>query len=140
MDKGQTMKNHQQISLDEHFDNYENLQVNHLDILKSDTSPDLEQMTKERNIIFEVLKTTLESFIGNAGTQHGKDSLSILSQYETRLAVLMKLDDDISDEIKKYRTLLKINLNHMKKGKAAMNGYKKTGTNSPNPRVLSMNR
>ncbi|MFH2093686.1 MAG: hypothetical protein ABIJ31_15105 [Pseudomonadota bacterium] len=134
------MKSQQQISLDKCFDNYETVQVHHLDMLKSDQTPDLEQMTKERNTVFQFLKTTLESFVTKTGMQHGDESLSILSGYETRLATLMELDGQISNEIKKYKDFLKINLNHMKKGKTAMNGYKSTGTISPKPRVLSMNQ
>ncbi|MBU1340938.1 MAG: hypothetical protein KKE44_00310 [Proteobacteria bacterium] len=122
------------------FSRYEELQVRHLAVMESENLPDLDLMTRERETVFHLLKTALESFMETAGTQYGTDSLSVLSRYEDRLASMMKLDDKIAIEIKRHRDSLKVNLNLMKKGKAAMNGYRRAGTNSKNPRVLSMNR
>ena len=127
-------------SLEDCFRNYEKIQVQHLNFMKSEDLPDLSLMTEERTKAFQLLKTTLDSFIQNAGTHYGSDSLSILNGYESRLSLMMKLDEDISGEIQKYRNSLKTNLNRMKKGKMAMTGYKNSAKNSQSPRVLSMNR
>lgn len=134
------MENTHKNILDQHFCRYENLQVQHLDIFKSDQMPNLEKMTNDRNDRFELLKTALESYVQNAASQQNDNTMNILSEYETRLGVLMKLDEQISDEIKKHKAMLRANLNHMKKGKTAMKGYKNTGSTSPKPCVFSMDR
>ncbi len=126
--------------IEECFDHYEKIQLQHLHILQSNTVPDLNLMTRDREKIFQILKTNLETMMENAGLTHRTDSISDLGKYENRLNAIMKLDEAISIEIKKYRDTLKTNLNRMKKGKAAMNGYRMAGTTSPNPHVLSMNR
>jgi cell fate (sporulation/competence/biofilm development) regulator YlbF (YheA/YmcA/DUF963 family) len=122
------------------FDNYEKIQTQHLKAMRSEGSPDLKLMTREREGVFQNLKDNLEAMMENAGLDHGTDCISDLSKYENRLASIMKLDEEISIEIKNYRDSLKNSLNHMKKGKAAMDGYKNAGTNPQSPRVLSMNR
>ncbi|MCD4734680.1 MAG: hypothetical protein K8R53_01430 [Bacteroidales bacterium] len=122
------------------FDDYEKIQIQHLKIIRSNSNPNLDVMTRERETVFQTLKVNLEAMMENAGLIHGTDCISELSKHEDRLNSIMNLDQEISIEIKKYRDSLKNSLNHMKKGKAAMNGYRVAGTNSPTPRVLSMNR
>lgn len=122
------------------FNEYENLQAQHLEILKSDQIPDLEGMNNERNEVFRLLKASLEIAMGSAVQDRGKkNSIHLLKKYEIRLNRIIQLDDKISIEIKKYQDLLKSSLNRIKKGKNAMNGYKKAGVNPSNPCVLSMN-
>lgn len=124
--------------LNDCFCNYEKVQTRHLDSLNSDSVPDIALMISERANVFDILKTTLEVFIKNAGNK--SENLSILTRYETRLASIMTLDEQIKKHIQKHRNNLKDGLNHMKKGKLAMAGYSSTGKNPKAPCVLSMNR
>lgn len=125
--------------LDDSFIHYEQLQARHLDMMNSNTLPDLELMTKERNASFMNLKQALDIIMETAGIQ--KTGISVLTQYEKRLVSMMALDEKITIEIEKHRDLLKINLNRMKKGMTAMSGYKNAGIKrSESPCVLSMNR
>ncbi len=126
-------------NLDNSFIHYEQIQVRHLDIMKSEALPDLELMTKERNASFLNLKQCLDGYVKTAGTK--KNGISVLAQYEERLVTMMALDEKITKAIEKHRDLLKINLNLMKKGMTAMSGYKKAGiSKSGDPCVISMNR
>ncbi len=127
-------------NLEECINAYKSIQTQHLSIMKSESLPDIERMTQERASSFQLLKTSLDSFMENSGSQFGTDSLPLLSKYEDRLATIMKLDEAITIEIKKHRNGLKNNLNRVKKGKEAMSGYKNAVPKSQNPCVLSMNR
>ncbi len=127
-------------NLENSFHQYETVQIRHLDNFKNDDQPDLGLMTKERADAFKILKSAIENFTNTAGTQYGEKSISDLNKYEDRLSLMMELDDKIAIEIKKYRENLKSNLDRVKKGKVAMTGYRNAGSNSQNPRVLSMNR
>lgn len=126
--------------IEDSFNNYEKIQNHHLEILRSDCIPDLELMTVEREKLFLILKNNLENMMKNAGLNHGTDCVDMLSRYEDKLNLIRKLDDEISIEIKKYRDILKTDLNRMKQGKTAMSGYMNANGNVSNPCVLSMNR
>lgn len=128
------------IVIEDSFKNYEKIQSLHLKILRSNSVPDLELMTIEREKLFLILKNSLDDMMENAGLNHGTDCVDELGKYENRLNLIMKLDDEISIEIKKYQKELKGHLNRMKKGKDAMNGYKNAGGSTSKPYVLSMNR
>jgi hypothetical protein len=54
----------------------------------------------------------------------------------------MKLDEEIADEIKRYKEMLKAGMHRIKNGKKAVNAYRVGGLvrSSPAPSVLSMNR
>ncbi|MFH2060653.1 MAG: hypothetical protein ABIJ59_17345 [Pseudomonadota bacterium] len=135
------MKNMQTISnIEDCFDRYEKIQARHLEAMETQSMPDLECMTQERSDLFQTLIAQVESFISDAGTRHGSDSLATLSKFENRLESMMMLDDKIKIEIIRHREDLKIHLTRMKKGKNAMNGYKNAVSSSRTPRVLSMNR
>lgn len=127
-------------NIENHFKIYETVQTNHLSILKSEQIPDLNAMTTEREKSFVNLKKSLDNLIGNAGSIGGTKSISLLTQFENRLNIIMSLDEQIEAEIKKYRVELKKNLNHMKQGKAAMKGYSPMGADPNRPHVVSMNR
>ncbi|MCD4720744.1 MAG: hypothetical protein K8S13_12945 [Desulfobacula sp.] len=119
---------------------YETIQAEHLSILKDQEMPDLNSMTQERENAFLNLKKNLDNLIGNAGSIGGTKSLPLLTEFESRLNTIMGLDEQIAAEIQRHSVELKKHLKHMKQGKAAMNGYRMAGTNSPKPCVLSMNR
>ena len=120
--------------------NYEKIQAHHLCQMQSETLPDLELMNTERAGAFRTLKAALDTFMGNAGTIYGSDSLSMLSGYEQIVSSMMELDEKIAIEIKKHKDRLKADLARMKKGKQAITGYKSTGTVLSSPKVVSMNR
>ncbi len=120
--------------------NYEKIQAHHLYQMQSEALPDLELMNTERAYAFKSLKTALDTFMGNAGTIYGSDSVSILTGYEQRVSSMMALDEKIAIEIKKHKNRLKADLVRMKKGKQAITGYKSTGAVLSSPKVVSMNR
>jgi len=136
------MKLEQNISnIENCFNSYENIQIQHLDIMKSKDLPNLDLLTQERTTVFQILKTALDTFMENAGSLYGSDSLSAISRYEGKLASILKLDEDIAIEIKKHQEHLKVSLARLKKGKTALNGYRKAGTQTTlKPFVLNIDR
>ncbi len=126
--------------IDACFLEYEDLQRRHLALLKSENLPDVALMTIEREKVFCALKNSLNDFVQSAAGQTATDYLSELKQFEIRLNSIMQLDDKITNEIIKYKSELKTNLNRVRKGQVAMNGYKGTVKRSQRPHVLSMNR
>jgi len=127
-------------NIENFFKIYENIQTEHLLILKGEEMPDLGAMTRKREAAFLDLKESLDNLVENAGSIGGTKSIPVLSEFEKRLNTIMALDGQIATEIQRHRAELKKHLNHMKRGKAAMKGYNPAGLNPRPPNVLSMNR
>ncbi len=106
------------------FTEYENLQNLHLDVMKNEPMPDIARMTQDRDIAFDKLKQNINDFVGNAGSYGGTGSISVLTEYETRLSSIMDVSEELSKAILVYRENLKINLAKIKQNKTAMQGYK----------------
>ena len=104
---------------------YENLQTQHIDIIKNDSMPDLVAMTRERDKVFIRLKQNLDSFV-NAGSHEEAGSLPAL---ETRIASIMDVSQELSKAIQEYKNQLSTGLARMQQGKAAMQGYKTANMN-----------
>lgn len=121
---------------------YEALQARHLHTMVSDDFPDVEQMSSERKEVFDILKASLETYISGpiSNQSSEKDKLRTLSEYQDKVSDIMILDEKLAVEIKKHKARLKDQLNNMKKGKMAINGYKNIHNSDQRPRVLSMNR
>ncbi|MCG8685538.1 MAG: hypothetical protein MI892_11725 [Desulfobacterales bacterium] len=122
------------------FQDYEDLQESHLNLLRTEQLPDLSKMTMERKIASDELQKALNGFMENAGLLHGGSSLNVLNRFENRLGTLLKVDDSIAVEIEKHRDELKKSLNRLKHGNKAMQGYRPADTHRNKPRVLSINR
>jgi len=108
---------------------YENLQVQHIDIMKNESMPDLAAMTQKRDKVFIRLKQNLDDFVKNSGSHKGIDSLPELAEYETRLTSIMEVSEELSRAIQEYKTKLKTDLAKIQQGKAAMRGYKAANIN-----------
>lgn len=108
---------------------YENLQVQHIDIMRNESMPDLAAMTQKRDKAFISLKQNLDNFVRNAGPHKGIDSVPELAEYETRLTSIMDVSEELSRAIQEYKTRLKTNLAKIQHGKAAMRGYKAANMN-----------
>ncbi len=134
-----TLDSHR-IKIEKNLIAYEELQGLHLGILEKDEFPDIETMTQQRNETFACLKTSLDELLSNAGALDEEKSIAILKRFESKIASIMACDDKLATQIKKHQTNIKNNLNHMKQGKAALQGYGSAGKNPRRPSVLSMNR
>ncbi len=111
------------------FTEYEDLQIQHIDIMKNESMPDIAAMTQKRDDVFIRLKHNLDSFVKHAGS-HGKtDSLSDLAEYETRLASIMDVSKELSKVTMEYKERLTAGLAKIQQGKAAMQGYKTANMN-----------
>ncbi|MCK5100868.1 MAG: hypothetical protein KAR45_22355 [Desulfobacteraceae bacterium] len=106
------------------FTEYEELQILHLDVMKTEPMPDIAAMTNDRDKVFDRLKQNIDDFIGNAGSHGGTDSLPVLAEFEERLTSIMNVNEKLSKAIEEYREDLKTNLAKMKQSKAALRGYK----------------
>ena len=111
------------------FTEYEELQNVHLFVMKNEPMPDLVRMTEERDKAFDELKQNLNTFVQNAGSRVGTDSLPVLAEYEGRLTAIMDVSEELSKAILKYRETLQANLSKMQQGKAALRGYKAVNMN-----------
>jgi len=111
------------------FTEYENLQVQHIDIMKNESMPDLAAMTQKRDKVFIRLKENLDNFVKNAGVQKGIERVPELAEYETRLTSIMAVSEELSIAIQEYKNKLMTNLAKIKQGKAAMQGYKAANIN-----------
>ena len=111
------------------FIEYENLQAEHIDIMKNEPLPDIAAMTQKRDDSFIKLKHNLDRFVKNAGSHGGADSLSDLTAYETRLASIMDVSQELSKVILEYKDKLTEGLAKLQQGKAAMQGYKTANMN-----------
>ena len=122
------------------LDAYQQMQHEHLHLLKSTSMPDLAKMTQERNEAFQSLKKRIDDFTDTAGSS-GTDAIDILSGFEKKIQDILVLDNQVSKEIKKYKLVLSENLKRIRAGKTAINGYANSNTRlNKQPSVLSMNR
>ena len=128
----------QKTEIEQKFEVYENLQKRHLEIMKRKELPDLKVMTLERKQASDQLQASLNDFMENAGSI--KNSIALLSRFESRLNAIMTLDERIATEIEKHRDSMKNHLNQMKQGKNAMQGYKSAGKSPEHPRVFNISR
>lgn len=129
-------------NIEQSFENYESLQIRHLDMMKQEDLPlpDLKAMTLERKQSSDHLQTVLNRFMENAGSIGHNKSVSVLTRFEFRLNQIMTLDESISAAIQLHRDTLKKNLLHLKKGKQAIKGYRSAGTAPSQPRVFRISR
>jgi septation ring formation regulator EzrA len=111
------------------FTEYEELQNLHLFVMKNEPMPDLVRMTEDRDKAFDELKQNLNTFVQNAGSNGGINSLPVLAEYEVRLTSIMDVSEELSKAILEYRKDLKTNLSKMQQGKAALRGYKTVNMN-----------
>ncbi len=108
---------------------YENLHIQHIAIMKNEPMPDLAAMSQKRDDIFIRLKQNLDSFVKNAGSHDGAESLSGLKKYEIRIASIMDMSQELSKVTQEYKDQLTAGLTKIKQGKAAMQGYKTANIN-----------
>lgn len=134
------MHQQQTAIIEDAFSVYEKVQQEHLSTLQDGGMPDLALMGRQRDAAFKALKTSLDDYMINAGSSNKTGAINRLNGFQTRVADLMALDDQISNEIKKYKIQLMKNLNRVNKGKTALKGYKDSSPRGKGPRVLSMNR
>jgi len=111
------------------FIEFENLQVQHIDIMKNESMPDIAAMTQKRDDAFIRLKNNLDRFVKNAGSHDKADSLSDLRKYEIRLASIMDVSQELSKVTLEYKDKLTAGLAKIQQGKAAMQGYKTANMN-----------
>ena len=129
-----------QDKIDDCFAGYEALQERHLALLKDPTISDISEITAERKAASASLQRALDEFMGQAGSLGKEKSIEMLTDIKTRLDQILKLDEVIAIEVEKHRDQLKTNLNRLKKGKAAMQGYRPAGAVKGGPRVFSISR
>ena len=134
------MKNQEIDHIHQRFEAYEDLQSRHLDLLRTNELPDLGQMTLERKTASDDLQLALNKFTENAGLFGGQDNLNVLTRFEARLGSILELDETIGFEIERHRDWLKKELNQLKLGKKAMQGYRPADTPRNKPRVISISR
>ena len=120
---------HYKQKLELYFTEYENLQAQHIDIMKNESMPDLVAMTQKREKVFIRLKENLDNFVQNVGSQKGIDRVPELAKYETRIASIVDVSEELSRAIQEYKARLKIDLTKIQQGKAAMRGYKAANMN-----------
>lgn len=108
---------------------YENLQIQHIDIMKNEPMPDIAAMTQKRDDAFIRLKNNLDSFVKNTDSRDGAENLSGLKKYEIRLASIMDMSHELSRVTQEYKDRLTAGLTKIKQGKAAMQGYKTVNMN-----------
>lgn len=128
------------LSVKQRFKEYEAIQETHIRILDGDRTPDINLMNQDRKNAFLNLKLALEKFMQYAESVNDTNSVPALKKFESRVGSIMSLDNKIETRIKKYRKELNTNLNHIKKGKMVLNGYRHAGTSQNRPHVLSMNQ
>ncbi len=111
------------------FTEYEEIQTLHLKVMREEPMPDIALMTEERDKVFARLKKNIDGSIANAGSNGGKETVSVLAGFEARLASIMDVSEELSRAIQGYQDNLKTNLAKMQIGKAAMHGYKAVNIN-----------
>ena len=121
--------NKQEQALESCLTEYENLQTQHIDIIKNESMPDLVAMTRERDKVFIRLKQNLDSFVKNTGSHEGTGRLPALAEYDNRIASIMDVSQELSKAIQEYKNQLSTGLARMQQGKAAMQGYKTANMN-----------
>ena len=129
-----------QAAVEKSFELYEAIQAKHLAQMRNDEMPDLNTMNKERSNASDNLQQTLNSFVENAGSLGGSQSLPLLNRFEKRLNKIMALDADIATEIEKHRDKIKKSMAQMKQGKQALTGYWSAGNETSPNRVVHISR
>ena len=108
--------------LNQTFKEYENFQIKHINIVKTNNIPNIRKISNEREQAFKKLKICLIKLAHDTKYKNNK-SINILSLYSKRLQKIMNQDDILKDEIKLYKKKLGKKLKQMKKGKQALRGY-----------------
>ena len=110
--------------LNQTFKEYENFQIKHINIVKTDGIPDIRKISNGRDQIFKKLKIYLMKFAHDTEHKNNtKKSINILSLYLKRLQKIILQDDILKNEIILYKKRLEKGLKQMKKGKQALIGY-----------------
>ncbi len=131
----------QEQEIEQRFLDYESLQTRHLNMMKNIDLPKMKALTQERKQASDYLQSALNRFMENAGSLGQSKSLTLLSKFESRLNTIMELDERIASEIERHRGLMRDELNKMKKGKKAIEGYGSAATPPKNqPRVFNISR
>ena len=116
---------------------YENFQNRHLDLLKEEQLPDLTQMTIERRLASEKLKSAINEFISITGQAKSLSDASKIKELKQRLGVILRVDETIGVEIQRHKKQLEQSLKHLKCGKTTLESYQSA---KDRPRLISINR
>lgn len=116
---------------------YENLQNRHLDLLKTETLPDLAKMTTERRDASEKLKSAVNEFISTTGWSKSTSDAHKMATLKQRLGLILKVDETIGVEIQRHKSQLEKSLKYLKHGKTTLENYRPS---KDSPRLISISR
>lgn len=116
------------------------LHMNHLESFNSDSIPDLEKQSAERETEVNILKKSISHFLTMAEIEPHTDAKSMMLFLNSRVTTLLEKNNALEVKVLTYREKIRNSMKHISKGKQAIGSYGSSAALLNQPKVISLTK